>query len=263
MTDLPLRLLVLALSACAGALATSVLPALLRRLGLERVNYAGQPIGTGAGLLFAATAIPWLAAPEASSLRLAAAAVGYGVLGFIDDRCGTSEFKGLRGHLRALRGGRVTTGLVKAVGGLVLAASLAWWIVPGVPAAVATLLIALSANLFNLLDLRPLRTLKLFWLAAASLVWASPVVLAQLLGLSLGYAPLEARRRTMLGDTGANALGGAIGTAAAMTLPGWAQGVVVVLLVVFHVWAEKHSLTAWIQAHPTARAIDEWGWRKE
>ena len=255
------RLVIVAIAAAIATILRPSLPGILRRLGLERTNYAGQPIGTGAGLLFVACVLPWIALREASQL-LCLAVIGFGLLGFIDDRWGTSEFKGLRGHFRALRSGRVTTGLLKAAGGLALSAGLAWRIAPGPAAIVSALLIALSANLFNLLDLRPLRTLKLFWLCALGLLWTSPLLLAQLAGLSLGYAPLEARRRVMLGDTGANALGGAVGVAAALALPSEAQLIAVVLVAAFHYWAEKHSLTAWIQSHPMARALDEWGWHR-
>jgi UDP-N-acetylmuramyl pentapeptide phosphotransferase/UDP-N-acetylglucosamine-1-phosphate transferase len=128
---------------------------------------------------------------------------------------------------------------------------------------VSALLIALSANLLNLLDLRPLRTLKGFWLLSAGLLWAADPLLSLLWGLSLPYARLEARRRVMLGDTGANALGGVVGVSAALLLPLWAQAAVVALLLGFHLWAEKHSLSAWIEAHAWARRIDGWGWRTE
>ena len=130
-------------------------------------------------------------------------------------------------------------------------------------AVLSALLIALSANLLNLLDLRPLRTLKGFWLFSAGLLWSAPPLLAQLWGVSLPYARLEAQRRVMLGDTGANALGGALGTAAMLALPLWSQGLLVLLLLGFHWWAEKHSLSAWIEARPWARRLDGWGWRTE
>lgn len=243
-----------------GCALTPVLPRVLRGLGLERTNYQGQPIGAGAGLLLVVSVFPWLFLGSASDLRLTAAVLGYGALGFIDDRWGTAEFKGLRGHLRALRQGRVTTGFLKAAGGAALALLLAfslqlsWW------SAISALLIALSANLLNLLDLRPLRTLKGFWLLSAGLLGAGPPLLAQLWGLSLPYARLEARRRVMLGDTGANALGGALGVSAALLLPYWAQALAVTLLLGFHVWAEKHSLSRWIEARSWARRIDGWGW---
>ena len=109
---------------------------------------------------------------------------------------------------------------MKAAGGLLLAAWSAWQLRPSLEAAPAGLLIALAANLFNLLDLRPLRALKAFWLLGSLLLaGGAPFPLAALLGLSLAYVPQEARRTVMLGDTGANALGAVMGIAAVVTLP--------------------------------------------
>jgi UDP-GlcNAc:undecaprenyl-phosphate GlcNAc-1-phosphate transferase len=258
------RVGVLVGGAIAGSILTPMLPAALRGLGLERRNYQGDPIGAGAGLLFALGALPWLWLPFPGHQRLAAAAaVGFGALGFIDDRWGTAEFKGLRGHLGALRKRRLTTGLLKAVAGLTLAGALAWILHSDWRAVPAAALIALSANLLNLLDLRPLRTLKAFWLFSLPLLVVAPPVLWASVGLSVPYAGLEAKRRVMLGDTGANLLGGLVGCLAAIALPPLAQAILVLLLAAFHAWAERHSLTAWIAEHAWARAIDDWGRQPE
>jgi UDP-N-acetylmuramyl pentapeptide phosphotransferase/UDP-N-acetylglucosamine-1-phosphate transferase len=247
-----------------GSILTPALPAILRAVGLERRNYQGGPIGTGAGLLFVLGSLPWLWIASPGHQRLvAAAAVGFGALGFVDDRWGTAEFKGLRGHLGALWKGRLTTGLLKAVGGLTVAAALAWMLYADWRAIPAAALIALTANLLNLLDLRPLRTLKAFWLFSVGLLGVAPPVLWAYVGLSVPYARLEAKRRVMLGDAGANLLGGVLGCLAAVVLPPLAQASLVLLLAAFHAWAERHSLTAWIAAHAWARAIDEWGRQPE
>jgi UDP-GlcNAc:undecaprenyl-phosphate/decaprenyl-phosphate GlcNAc-1-phosphate transferase len=150
---------------------------------------------------------------------------------------------------------------VKALGGAALALALAWSVRPGPFVLLSAALIALTANAFNLLDLRPLRTLKLFWLLGGLLAVPGPPLLRHLLVLSLLYAPLEARRRLMLGDTGSNALGGAVGMVSVLLLPVWAQALTVLLLLAFHLWAERYSLTAWIEAHPLAKRLDDLGWR--
>lgn len=264
MNEAFLKLLVFALSALVGGPLSLLLPRTLRVLGLEKSNYQGEAICSGGGVLFVLAAVPWFwMQAQQGNLAVAAAAVGFGVLGFLDDRWGTPEFKGLRGHLRALRQGRVTTGFVKAAGGLVLACGLAWMLFRSPRALVAAPLIALSANLLNLLDLRPLRALKGFWLLGLPLLWTGSPVLAQLLGLTIPYARLEARRTLMLGDTGSNALGAALGTAAVLVLPVWAQGLALLALALFHLWAEKHSLTAWIEARSWARRLDRWGWNEQ
>jgi UDP-N-acetylmuramyl pentapeptide phosphotransferase/UDP-N-acetylglucosamine-1-phosphate transferase len=257
-----LRLAAFLLGAAAGGPLCVVIPHALRRLGLEKVNYQGQRIAAGGGLLFLIAALPWpWLFPHRHNTLAVMAALLFGLLGFLDDRWGTAEHKGFRGHLRALRSGRLTTGLVKAVGGLAVAGAVAWALHPSLMALPEALLIALGANLLNLLDLRPLRALKVFWLLGAGLFLPGPLLLAQALGLSLPYARLEARRAVMLGDTGANSLGALLGVAAAIALPPWGDCLAVALLAAFHVWAERHSLSAWIDARPWARTLDGWGWR--
>lgn len=257
-----LRLILFAASVLTGALVTQLLPMLLRALGLQRTNFSGHPIGSGGGVLFLLSVLPWFWLPAARAQWPAVGAVvGFGLLGLLDDRWGTAEHKGLRGHLRGLRSGRVTTGLVKAAGGGLLACTLAWLIRPSAEAVVSAPVIALTANAFNLLDLRPLRALKAFWLLAVPLLLPGPAVCVQIFGLSLPYARLEAQRRVMLGDTGANALGALLGLTACLVLPPWAQCLCLAALVGLHAWAEKHSISAWIDARPWARALDGWGWR--
>lgn len=255
--------LLAALSGLLLALAVGpLLPTLLRALRLERVNYSGAPIFTGAGIGFwlAPLSLLWLTPRQ---LPLVIALWCFGILGLIDDRWGTAEHKGLRGHLGALRRGQVTTGLLKAAGGLIVALSLAWWLERSYLALLGGLLIALTANFFNLLDLRPLRLLKVFWLLGLPLALAGCAPVAACLGFSLPYGRREARREWMLGDAGSNALGALLGTAAVSMLPLAGQVAAVLLLLVFHVWAEKHSLTRWIEARPWARRVDGWGWRSD
>jgi UDP-GlcNAc:undecaprenyl-phosphate/decaprenyl-phosphate GlcNAc-1-phosphate transferase len=155
------------------------------------------------------------------------------------------------------------------------------------------LVIALSANTLNLFDLRPLRAFKLFGLGAALLLGATivplliphrlshvpawwpmwlrgglgaPTLWMALLGPALAaallYAPLEARRRTMLGDTGANALGALLGVAACALLPLAGQAVLAVGLVGLNLYAETHSLSELIRTHHLLNRLDRWGWRK-
>lgn len=254
-------LALLAIGLIAAAALLPVLPSVVRATGVLKRNFEGAEVGAAGGALFVAGAAGLWYWQRATDL-LTLAVLGFGALGFIDDCYGNARYKGLRGHLTALRRGEVTTGLIKLLGGVVLAGCLAWRLRSDASAFVSAALIALAANLFNLLDLRPLRALKAFWLFGGALAPFVSPTLALMLGLSLPYAVLESRRRVMLGDTGANGLGALVGAAAAFVLPFWAQAPAAALLLAFHLWAEKHSLTRWIEDHPTARAIDGWGWRR-
>jgi UDP-GlcNAc:undecaprenyl-phosphate GlcNAc-1-phosphate transferase len=158
----------------------------------------------------------------------------------------------------------------------------------------AAAVIALSANTLNLFDLRPLRALKLFSfgfvlllaVSAAPLIFSghgpalpawwplwlrggpqSPAVVAGLLGpaaaAALLYALLEARRRAMLGDTGANALGAMYGAAACVVLPALEQLALALALAALNLYAETHSLSALIRSHPLLNRLDRWGWAEE
>jgi hypothetical protein len=106
--------------------------------------------------------------------------VGSLAFGLVDDLFGSATAKGFRGHLGALREGRLTTGGLKVLGIGVFAASAATLVravydplasgpITVAPVllsfaawACATLVIALAANLVNLTDLRPGRALKTY-----------------------------------------------------------------------------------------------------
>ncbi len=245
-----------------GLLGGMWLPHVLRGR-LLRTNFRGDPIGTAGGLLLLpAAAVGLLGSLTAETTFLLALAGGYGLLGFLDDARGTAEFRGFRGHLGALRQGRVTTGLVKAAGGLILGGAAAV-LVPGerdvLGRCAMALFLPLMANLLNLLDLRPLRALKCFWLGALPLALAGPGPLLAVVGATVGYAPSEARRRLMLGDTGANLLGGLLGAAVAQALSTPVLVVGVALLLSLQLWAERNSISALIARTPLLRSLDDLG----
>jgi len=132
--------------------------------------------------------------------------VGAAAFGMVDDLFGDAAAKGFRGHLRALAGGRLTTGGLKllGIGGLALVAalpltqelapedSLRWMSALNAVTiwALAALVIALCANLVNLTDLRPGRALKaysfLVVLAAAIVLWPSWTVASSSFAFFMG-----------------------------------------------------------------------------
>ncbi|MBE3591244.1 MAG: UDP-N-acetylmuramyl pentapeptide phosphotransferase [Firmicutes bacterium] len=188
-------------------------------------------------------------------------------LGWLDDRLGSAREKGLRGHLRALFHGRVTTGVWKLAGGGAFALAAAAAARPPRDAASTVawladaLLVALSINTLNALDLRPGRALK-GWLLLVGLAWllgARSPWLPAFLAAAVGFAPWDLRARAMMGDTGANALGAVAGLAWLAVPDAGARVGVLLALGLFHVWIERRSLTAWIEEHTWARWLDRLG----
>lgn len=326
---LTIALVSVAFSALAGwAIPAWVMKRLLPALesGGKRVtNYRGLSVPTGLGIVWLVWAAsvaavgtvvssgvlyvvgnsggqqgdPWLPAllsmpfrqvVDALPLLLVVGAAGFGV---VDDLFGDPTAKGFRGHLRALAGGRLTTGGLKllGIGGLALAAALPLtqelagpdsrrWItaLTGVAIwALAALVIALSANLVNLTDLRPGRALKVYsfmvlvgvgiviwpsWTASSSsisfwmdgsavpmmvdLVWTGGMklsLLALALGPVLAVWRYDLGERAMLGDMGANAMGALAGFILAWRSPLWLLAILAVVLLALNAASERVSFS--------------------
>ena len=143
---------------------------------------------------------------------------GFGFLGLVDDLAADGSDRGFRGHLGALREGRVTTGLLKLVGGACGRDRAGGdpGLQDGRGLIVDAMLIALAANFGNLLDRAPGRTIK-FGLVAyvplAIVLGAAPigVAIAPVMGAAFGLLGDDLHERLMLGDTGANVIGAVLG----------------------------------------------------
>ncbi|WP_320776597.1 hypothetical protein [Streptomyces sp. CRN 30] len=185
-----------------------------------RTNHAGRPVD-----LYAGPAVAVAAALGAARVRPAAglAVLAAGVCGAYDDVAGAHDpRRGFRAHLSALRHGEVTSGAVKLFGisaaGLVAGALLKERPLDKVLAGVV---IAGTAHFVNLVDVRPGRAVVAA-LAGAAPGLPRPGAAAELSAVVAGAAgaalPDDLGGRAMLGDTGAHALGAALGTAIAV---GW------------------------------------------
>ena len=247
---------------------------LVHRYDLRRPNFRGQRIPAVAGLTFVLGGeffygSEWFLQGLHTSLAAVyfLVTLGFGGLGLLDDLKGDRKVGGFRGHLGALARGRLTTGAAKAFGGGLLSLAAGFLIVSPRPfgyTLLAGLLIALSANTLNLLDLRPGRCLFGFFVGAATI---GAVLLAQhilgagfLLWAALAFAlilyPLDAGGAAMLGDTGANTFGAVLGVAGAIYFtPVW-QGVLVLALLGFQLWCERYSLSRVIENNPFLRSLD-------
>ncbi|MFI1164306.1 hypothetical protein ACH4UM_11920 [Streptomyces sp. NPDC020801] len=186
------------------------------RVRWERRNHRGRTVGLYSG---PATAVA--AAVSAGRVRPAAgfAVLAAGACGAYDDIAAAGDpRRGFRAHLSALRDGEVTGGAVKLFG-VSAAALVAGALLRERPLdrLLAGVVIAGAAHAVNLVDVRPGRA------AGAALALAAPGLLrggpgAELAAAVAGTAAALLREdlaeRTMIGDTGAHALGAALGAAA-------------------------------------------------
>jgi len=261
-----------------------VVPAGVRGLvdaGLVRTNYRGARLAFPLGAVLATAALVALAplaflddradldllAPELR--RWMPYLLGVAFLGFLDDSLGQGERdgapRGWRGHARALRGGSLSTGAVKALGALALAAYVvsgrgleSWRYLADVA------LLILATNLFNLLDLRPGRAEKALALLGAGLcIGAWTFAPLELLGIFAGPILVGAwftlRERAMLGDTGSNLLGAVAGVWLLTTLGADARLVALVVVAGLTIYGELRSISATIESVPPLRWLDSLG----
>lgn len=252
-----------------------------------RKNHRGEPVTLLEGpALVAGTAGAIALAPGLPRrLRTAAmlAALSAGALGSYDDLAGSGSSRGLRGHFDALARGEVTTGAVKLLG-IGAAGLVAGALVQRRPLdkLLAGIVIAGSANLVNLLDLRPGRAIKAGLVAGAPVVLArsgsgsassagagdrgprgrgAGVLAAGSMAAAAALLPEDLGERAMLGDAGANALGAALGVAAAA---GSGRGGLLLraaAIIGLTLASEKVSFTKVIAASPPLNAIDMLGRR--
>ncbi|MEW5865516.1 MAG: hypothetical protein AB1774_01525 [Bacillota bacterium] len=247
---------------------------MIRRAGHLRPNYTGRSIPTSSGISLVASAtvasVGTLAlglADRTHTVSCLLLVVSAALVGVVDDLVGSCKSKGITGHIRALVvEGKLTTGTLKAIVILAAAAASVYHAAGGSsPAnlAVGSVIIALSANFINLLDLRPARAAKGFLAGVIALLAAgSPdpaVVPIAMAGATLAGLKDELEERSMIGDAGSNPLGAAIGYWVALGTHPAVKAAVLALLLTAHIWAESHSLTRAIERNPILRFLDNLG----
>jgi UDP-GlcNAc:undecaprenyl-phosphate/decaprenyl-phosphate GlcNAc-1-phosphate transferase len=270
------------------ASAAILAPALLRALGdagHTRSNYRNRALPFPFGVLTLAAAllalIPLTLLQRLAStqvfhpelLPIAVYVLGVLTLGLIDDTLareiadggGRVAQRGWRGHGAALLRGELSTGALKAAGSLGLALfAMSYLGLSNGRWLLATGVLVLATNAFNLLDLRPGRATKAFVLLGVGLAIGS-ADLRPLWALGLFAAPAlvaglyDAREQAMLGDTGANLLGALAGLWLVLSLSGAGQLVALALLLVITVYGELRSISALIERTPGLRRLDSWG----
>ncbi len=247
----------------------------------DRVNHRAETVTLLEGPAYALGAACALVLAPGVSPRLKTAAVlatlGGGLFGAVDDLHESGKSKGLRGHLGELAQGRVTTGGLKVLGiggtGLLAAALATPPRGPGsaqpqagagglVDLLVNGAVIAGSANLVNLFDLRPGRALKVV-LLTAPLAGRSPAgrLVSVACGTAAGLLRPDLAEQSMLGDTGANAAGALLGTAAVAGLGRRGRVLTLLALAGLTLASERVSFTKVIARTPVLREFDALGRR--
>lgn len=234
--------------------------------GWAATNHRGRTLTLAAGPLVAASAVA--GAPGAAAAVLAAGTV---LAGRYDDIAGRRpdqlRDKGFRGHLAALRAGRLSSGAVKVLG--ISGTALAVAVVRSGPrpdAVLDALLLAATANLVNLLDLRPGRALKVVALVstAETLALSEPEprrLAAAVAGAALAGLPADLGERTMLGDAGANGLGALLALPLVGGAPRSARVSVLTKVLALTAASERVSFSAVIDRTPALAWLDRLGRR--
>ena len=243
--------------------------------GFTRPNYRDRELPFPFGVVIVAAAFVALAPLALLELAFGDAypadlglvvvfAGGVAALGLIDDAL-SGPSRGWRGHGAAVLRGGFSTGALKAAGTL----GLALYVATFLPGSVGEVLLAaavlvLATNLFNLLDLRPGRSVKAFVLLGAALTLGSLDV-DPLAALGLFAAPVlvaglyDLRERAMLGDTGSNLVGALAGLWLVLTLGPAGEAVALVALLAITAYGEFRSISAFVERTPVLRHLDSLG----
>lgn len=251
----------------------------MRRSGLVRENYRGRLVAFPGGAVLVACSLIALAPLailddradvdllDPDLRRWAVYVLGVALLGVLDDALGgdVTGPRGWRGHARAIASGRFSTGAIKALGALALAAYATSGLGDRDFAYVADLgLLLLTTNLFNLLDLRPGRVEKVFAaLLAALCIGAWTAEPLELLGIFVGpvlvVAAYTLRERAMLGDTGANLVGALAGVTLLVTLGDTGRYIALGVVAALNIYGEFRSISRTIDGVPLLRSLDSLG----
>jgi UDP-GlcNAc:undecaprenyl-phosphate GlcNAc-1-phosphate transferase len=259
--------------------AVGLTPLVVSRLadaGLTRENYRGRPLPVPLGLVIVPVALIALI-PVMLLARLTTADVypdnlgfaiifvpGVALLGLIDDAL-SGAGRGWRGHGSDVMSGALSTGLLKAGGTLGLALLVASSL-PGSDAdfLLAAAVLVLATNAFNLLDLRPGRSVKGFVALGIGLTIATQNTEA-LAGLGLFIAPVlvagfyDLREKAMLGDAGSNAIGALAGLWIVLTMDQDGQLIALAVLFLVNLFGEFRSISNLIEKVPGLRHLDSLG----
>lgn len=189
-------------------------------------------------------------------------------VGWLDDTAGDKNIKGLVRHWRELYyHHRLSTGMLKALVTGAVATGMVWslghspWI-----SFFVLLNLLLTTNTLNLLDVRPGRAIKAAWLLIllfAGVASFSKLWLLAPIGFSLLLLfPYDLQERLMLGDSGANMIGFALGYYLAVAAPFWFHLLWLPVLLAFQWFADQYSFSKVIEGNRVLHWLDRLGRQK-
>lgn len=241
--------------------------------GSVALNYRGETIPVGMGLLFILVqsilmftiTVFMVDINKSIILSYIICIILIGLIGLIDDFIGEEDIKGFKGHIKSLFKGRLTTGGLKAVVGLLLAiifsASLSNGLIEMV---VNILLITLFTNIINLFDLRPGRSNKVFLLLSVILIITAYIkdynfIIYSAIGIIIVYMKYDLKAKSMMGDVGSNALGITLGTFCVLTQTLNIKLIYLTILIVLHIISEFSSFSKIIKNNKFLNYLDNIG----
>ena len=241
--------------------------------GMLRPNYRGEKIPVSMGICFipalVINSIILIFCNVDTDRILQIYLLLFGIMsmcfaGIIDDSIGNRDVTGLKGHFTSLFHGKLTTGGFKALLGGFVGLVISVSVTKSIPAIiVGTLVIALSTNLMNLLDLRPGRAIKVYFVISIVLFFTGSVFDKEIMSLILpsviAYFYYDLKAKAMMGDAGSNVLGISIGIFIVTSYSLNVQIFWLILLIVIHVVAEKFSITKLIEKNYILNFIDKLG----
>jgi UDP-GlcNAc:undecaprenyl-phosphate/decaprenyl-phosphate GlcNAc-1-phosphate transferase len=266
--------IVMGMSLCLWLVLLFVYPQLVRfliQMGMQKKNFRNEevPVGSGLALLIIQFFVTpfWLYFFEWKKACLQNMILLFvSLICWFDDRRAEKP-KGIKGHFQAsLRQRKPTMGALKAVIGAGIAGGIS-----GIYSTTVSLfflhffLIVFLTNFINLLDLRPGRAIKGFFILFLLITLVSTIpfwLWEPVLITSIFLLIYDLKRAAMLGDIGANGLGAILGFWAVLYAPLGMKISLCLFAFVAHVYAEKRSITTMIRQHPFLHWLDMLG-RKE
>jgi UDP-N-acetylmuramyl pentapeptide phosphotransferase/UDP-N-acetylglucosamine-1-phosphate transferase len=274
---------------------------ILQNPAMKQLNYRGSEVPIGAGIIFVPVLLlVWITvfvllrnqhiyvvqrqemrAPLAHGMDMMLVLVlGMCLVGFLDDVAGDGSTRGFKGHFTEALRGRFTTGFFKALVGFIVAAAATSMVFPIAFHSwesygkwmLNAAIVALTANLFNLFDLRPGRALKLYFplmLLTVGLAlrfevlrywYVAPAL--PVIAVAVVLLPGDVTEKRMLGDAGSNVLGAVVGIGLVMgvvTYSIWWRIGILVFVLFLTVLSEKFSFSKVIEGNKVLNWLDELG----